>query len=51
MTQSRRVLRRLYRSVLTNKVVLGFIIFLEVCIIIVLVYMKFIAKHKQTPDT
>ena len=43
--RSRRILRKMYLNVFTNKIVLILIIVLEICILAGLLYWKFGTKH------
>ena len=43
--RSRRILRKMYLNVFTNKIVLVLIIVIEICILAGLLYWKFGTKH------
>ena len=46
LSQSRRVVRRLYFGVIQNKVILSLVIVIEVVLLIFLIYWKLIRKIK-----
>ncbi|XP_071450836.1 vesicle transport through interaction with t-SNAREs homolog 1B-like [Hetaerina americana] len=45
LSRTRRLLRTMYTRVIANKLILGLLIFLEIVIIVALVYVRFLMKN------